>query len=680
MKSMPEIELKIKSRDIETLIKFIEENVPGADTDIVRRAYDFAYLHHKDQKRFSGEPYIIHPLEIAIILATLKLDTTTITAALLHDIVEDTGITLETIRELFGEDIALLVDGVTKISSIKKKSKSIEQAHNIRKMLLATIKDVRVIIIKLADKLHNMRTIMFLPDHKQTRISQEALDIYAPLAGRLGMSKIRAEIEDLAFHVLHHEEYHEIASKVVQRKQEIEDYIENIRSTIHEKLYDLDINAEITGRAKHYYSIYRKMKNQDKSFEDIFDIRAIRIITNEIKDCYAILGTIHTLWTPIALRFKDFIAVPKSNMYQSLHTTVIGPDGHRLEIQIRTWDMHATAEMGIAAHWLYKEKPRSHAQDYKNLTILKNLDKLQKETSTREFMKELKMDLYEDEIFVFTPKGKIVKLAKGSTAIDFAYAIHSEIGSHCIGTRVNNTLVPLRTELRSGDIVEVLTSKKGHPSESWLKFVKSSNARYKIRNAIRKRQETTAAPEAKPDVPKPDKTAEVSIPDNELIKIKKIRKQTKSDLVIDGTSNVLIKLSQCCQPIPGDEVVGFITRGRGITVHKKTCPSLKRLRTEKERIINIRWEGENSGNTYPIKLAVYGLDRPNLLKDLAEEISLSKSNILKVDAQVSENNNFAFKIVLEVKNIEHLNEIIKRLKTVKNITDVHKVNEKVVLK
>lgn len=680
MKSMPEIELKIKSRDIETLIKFIEENVPGADTDIVRRAYDFAYLHHKDQKRFSGEPYIIHPLEIAIILATLKLDTTTITAALLHDVVEDTGITLETIRELFGEDIALLVDGVTKISSIKKKSKSIEQAHNIRKMLLATIKDVRVIIIKLADKLHNMRTIMFLPEHKQTRISQEALDIYAPLAGRLGMSKIRAEIEDLAFHVLHHEEYHEIASKVVQRKQEIEDYIENIRSTIHEKLYDLDINAEITGRAKHYYSIYRKMKNQDKSFEDIFDIRAIRIITNEIKDCYAILGTIHTLWTPIALRFKDFIAVPKSNMYQSLHTTVIGPDGHRLEIQIRTWDMHATAEMGIAAHWLYKEKPRSHAQDYRNLTILKNLDKLQKETSTREFMKELKMDLYEDEIFVFTPKGKIVKLAKGSTAIDFAYAIHSEIGSHCIGTRVNNTLVPLRTELKSGDIVEVLTSKKGHPSESWLKFVKSSNARYKIRNAIRKRQENTAAPEVKPDIPKPDKTAEVSIPDNELIKIKKIRKQTKSDLVIDGTSNVLIKLSQCCQPIPGDEVVGFITRGRGITVHKKTCPSLKRLRAEKERIINIRWEGENSGNTYPIKLAVYGLDRPNLLKDLAEEISLSKSNILKVDAQVSENNNFAFKIVLEVKNIEHLNEIIKRLKTVKNITDVHKVNEKVVLK
>ena len=273
-------------------------------------------------------------------------------------------------------------------------------------MLLATIKDVRVIIIKLADKLHNMRTIMFLPEHKQTRISQEALDIYAPLAGRLGMSKIRSEIEDLAFHVLHHEEYHEIASKVVQRKQEIEDYIENIRSTIHEKLYDLDINAEITGRAKHYYSIYRKMKHQDKSFEDIFDIRAIRIITNEIKDCYAILGTIHTLWTPIALRFKDFIAVPKSNMYQSLHTTVIGPDGHRLEIQIRTWDMHATAEMGIAAHWLYKEKPRNRAQDYKNLTILKNLDKLQKETNTREFMKELKMDLYEDENIRLHTKGE----------------------------------------------------------------------------------------------------------------------------------------------------------------------------------------------------------------------------------------------------------------------------------
>ncbi len=682
MKSMPEIELKIKSRDIDTLTSLIAANsIPNADLDLVRRAYNFAYEAHKDQQRLSGEPYIIHPLEIAIILSNLKLDTTTISAALLHDIVEDTGITLDDIRRLFGDDIALLVDGVTKISSIKKKSKSIEQAHNLRKMLLATIKDVRVILIKLADKLHNMRTIMFLPEYKQQRIASEALEIYAPLAGRLGMSSIRAEIEDLAFHALYHEDYHDIASKVVQRKQEIEDYIENIRSILKERLEDLSIEAEITGRVKHYYSIYRKMKHQHKSFEDIFDIRAIRIITDEIRDCYGILGIIHTLWTPIASRFKDYIAVPKSNMYQSLHTTVIGPDGHRLEIQIRTWEMHATAEIGIAAHWLYKEKTVAVPQDYRNITILRNLDKLQQETDTREFMKELKMDLYEDEIFVFTPKGKIVKLATGATPIDFAYAIHTEIGNHCTGAKVNNSLVPLRTELKSGDIVEVLTSKKGHPSESWLKFVKSSNARYKIRNALRKLTEDESRPvESKAEAAKQEKTAEVTIPETELIKIKKVNKQSRVGLSINGTSNVLIKLSQCCQPIPGDEVIGFITRGRGITVHKKSCPSLKRLKIERERLITIRWESENSQNTYPVKLAVYGIDRQNLLKDIAEAISQSKSNILKVEAQVVESYNFIFKIVLEVRNIEHLNDIVSHLKLIKNVTNVYKLNEKVVLK
>lgn len=679
MNNTPEIELRIKSRDIDTLIETIQANgIPDADYDSVRRAYTFAYESHRDQLRLSGEPYIIHPLEIAIILANLKLDTTTISAALLHDIVEDTGITLDDIRRMFGEDIAHLVDGVTKISSIKKKSKSIEQAHNLRKMLLATIKDVRVILIKLADKLHNMRTIMFLPEYKQQRIAGEALEIYAPLAGRLGMSKIRAEIEDLAFHALHHDEYHEIASKVVQRKQEIEDYIENIRSNLKKRLGELDIRAEITGRVKHYYSIYRKMKMQSKSFEDIFDIRAVRIITDDIRDCYGILGIIHTLWTPIASRFKDYIAVPKSNMYQSLHTTVIGPDGHRLEIQIRTREMHATAEMGIAAHWLYKE---GAGRDYRNLTILKNLDKLQSETDTREFMKELKMDLYEDEIFVFTPKGKIVKLAKGSTPIDFAYAIHTEIGNHCSGARVNNVMVPLRTELQGGDIVEVLTSKKGHPSESWLKFVKSSNARYKIRNAIRKlHEDDRKTPEVKQEQPRPEKKVEVNIPENDLLKIRKVGKSAKTGLTINGTSNVLIRLSQCCQPIPGDDVVGFITRGRGITVHKKSCPSLKRLRAEKERIVHIQWEPEKSENTYPVKLAVYGLDRQNLLKDIAEEISYAKSNILKIEAQVIESQHFVFKIVLEVRNTTHLEDIIHRIKSVKNVSDVYKLNEKVMMK
>lgn len=683
---MAEIELKIKSRDIDTLIGVIREKVTGADIDLIKKAYEYTEKSHQGQLRLSGEPYIIHPLEVAIILSNMGLDTTTITAALLHDVVEDTGSTLEDIRRIFGDEIALLVDGVTKISSLKKQSKSIEQAHNLRKMLIATIKDVRVILIKLADKLHNMRTIMFQPEAKQRVIAQEVLDIYAPLAGRLGISKIRSELEDLAFHALNHDEYHGIANKVVQQRQKLEEYLDGIRAVLQKKFSDLKINAEITGRIKHYYSIYRKIKRQNKTFEEISDIRAIRIITDEIRDCYGVLGVIHTLWTPIASRFKDYIAVPKSNMYQSLHTTVIGPDKHPLEIQIRTWEMNTTAENGIAAHWLYKEKQAGSRKEYKNLSILKNLDKLEKETDTREFMKELKMDLYEDEIFVFTPKGKIVKLATGSTPVDFAYAIHTEVGTHCIGAKVNNAMVPLKTGLKSGDIVEVLTSAKGHPSESWLKFVKSSNARYKIKNWLRRDQETDKHKTAKEEQHRADKadrsekSVEVTIPEKELIKIKKVTQKNNIGLTIDGTSNVLIKLSQCCQPIPGDQVVGFITRGRGITIHKKNCPSLKRMRVEKERFISIQWENEYINNTYPVKLVVYGIDRPNLLKDIAEEISTCKSNILKVEARVIDGSTAEFKLILEVRNIEHLNEIMKHLKNIKNITEAYKLNEKVVLK
>ncbi len=677
---MVDIELKIKSRDIETLIDAIKKNVLNPDIELVRKAYLFAEESHKKQQRLSGEPYIIHPLEVAIILANMGMDTSTITAALLHDVVEDTENTLEEIEKLFGKDVALLVDGVTKISSLKKQSKSSEQAFNLRKMLLATIKDMRVILIKLADKLHNMRTIMFQPEHKQIEIAQEVLDIYAPLAGRLGISKIRSELEDLAFHCLNHEEYHEIANKVAQHKYKLDEFIDSVRNVLQKKFNELRIHAEITGRVKHYYSIFRKMKNQNKTIDEIFDIRAIRIITKEIRDCYGVLGVVHTLWTPITSRFKDYIAVPKSNMYQSLHTTVIGPDNHPLEIQIRTREMHRTAENGIAAHWAYKEKEA--AKEYRQLTILKNIDKLEKEHDSREFIKELKMDLYEDEIYVFTPKGKIVKLAQGSTPVDFAYAIHSEVGSHCVGAKVNNALVPLRTELKSGDIVEILTSAKGHPSESWLKFVKSANARYKIRSYLRKVQETEKDKEkqGRTELPKATKSIEVSVPEKDLIKIRKVAKKNKIGISVEGTSNVLIRLSQCCQPIPGDDVVGFITRGRGIAVHKKNCPSLRRMHIEKERFIDIRWEEDSNNATYPVKIKVLGDDRPNLLKDIAEEISICKSNIIKVEAQVINGNQAEFKMILEVRNTDHLSEIMKHLKKIKNITEVFKLSEKVVRK
>lgn len=684
---MSDFGLKIKKRDFNTLLDIIKENRPDADIDLITKAYKCAENSHKDQKRLSGEPYIIHPLEVAIILAKLKMDSATLSAALLHDVVEDTGITLSKISEEFGEDIAHLVDGVTKISSLKKKTKYHDQAQTLRKMLMATIKDARVIIIKLADKTHNMRTLMFQPEYKQKRIANEVLDIYAPLAARLGMSRIRSELEDLAFYILYKDEYEEIKEHFSLRRDEIEAYIEFIKEEIDRELEKIGIHAEIKGRVKHFYSIYRKLKFQNKTYESIFDIRAVRIITSEVKDCYAILGIIHTLWTPVTSRFKDYIAVPKSNMYQSLHTTVTGPDKHFLEVQIRTHEMDLTAEMGIAAHWAYKEdsgKKRRHPEE-SELTLLKDIKKWREELKdTKEFMTELKMDLYVDEIFVFTPKGKIIKLAKGATPVDFAYAIHTEVGHHCSGAKVNSQMVPLRTQLNSGDIVEITTSPNHTPTDAWLKFVKSSNARYKIRNYLRKHvkneQENNKAAKKiiREKKKKKEKVAEVSVPEQELIKIRQYNKKNKSEVMVEGNSNVLIKLSQCCQPIPGDDVIGFITRGRGITVHKRNCPSIKHLKHEKERFINIVWA--NSNEFHPVKIVIEGTDRPHLLKDIANEIFLMKINIIKMEAPEPVSGKVNIKFVIEVKSVDHMNEIINKLKNITGIHDVYKVNEKVVLK
>jgi len=677
-------DFKIRKRDIDTLVEIIEKNEPEADIAMVRKAYEVAYKAHDGQVRLSGEPYIVHPLEVAITLAMLKLDTTTICAALLHDVIEDTNYSYDFIKNEFSEDVAKLVDGVTKISSLKNRTKSHAQAETLRKMLLATIKDIRVIIIKLADKLHNMRTIIFQPEHKQIRIARETLDIYAPIARRLGISRLATELEDLAFYVLNKEDYEYIKNRVTQKQNEIEIYIDMVRKIITEKLASIGIAVEVKGRAKSFYSIYRKMAIGGKTFDEIFDIRGVRIITEDVKDCYTILGIVHSIWSPIEGRFKDYIAVPKSNMYQSLHTTVLGPEGYPLEIQIRTREMDNTAEMGIAAHWAYKEGGKSAKKDYKNLSILDSLKDVNLDSmNTRDFVSTVKMDLYEDEIFVFTPKGMIVKLASGATPVDFAYAIHTEVGNQCVGAKVNNKMVPLRTKLKSGDIVEIITSKNGRPSESWLKFVKSGAARYKIRSWLRKHSEDINKQEdelkKKEEKKKEIKKASVTIPEDEQLKIKNISKNGKVGISIEGNSNVLIKLAQCCQPIPGDEVVGFITRGRGITIHKKSCPSLERLKIESERFINILWDKDDS-NKYPVKISVEAFDRPNLLKDVTDEISLAKSNIIKAEAQLAGKDKAVLKFILEVKDNDHLNEIIKRLNKVKNVTKVFKINEKVVLK
>ncbi len=676
-------EFKIRRRDIETLIELIRDNDSDADIAIVKKAYEVALAAHEGQKRLSGEPYIIHPLEVAITLANLKLDTTTITAALLHDVIEDTYYSMEFLTKEFGEDVAMLVDGVTKISSLKNRSRTHAQNETLRKMLLATIKDIRVIIIKLADKLHNMRTIMFQPEHKQIRIAKETLDIYAPIARRLGISRLATELEDISFHVLFREDSEDIRSRIAQRQEEIHQYIDYVRDIITGKLSDLKINVEVKVRAKSYYSIYRKMQMHAKSFDDIFDIRGIRIITDDVRDCYAILGVIHSIWSPIEGRFKDYIAVPKSNMYQSLHTTVIGPGGFPLEVQIRTREMDATAEIGIAAHWAYKEG-KGGKRDYKSVEILNSLSTFNIDSmNTRDFVSTVKMDLYEDEIFVFTPKGKIVKLAAGATPVDFAYAIHTEVGNKCSGARVNNKLIPLRSKLKSGDIVEILTSKNAKPSESWLKFVRSANARYKIRNWLRKNlDDISRDDELKKKEEKKRREvdkANVSIPEEEQLRLKNYNQNGRIGISIDGNSNVMIKLAQCCQPIPGDSVTGFITRGRGITIHKQSCPSLERLKNEKERFISIVWDKDDD-RKYPVKLAVESTDRPNLLKDITDEISLAKSNIMKVEAQVQSNDRALIKFILEVKSNDHLTEIIKRIKKIKNVVTAYKINEKVILK
>jgi GTP pyrophosphokinase len=681
---MTEFEFKIRQRDIETLIDLIRNNNPDADVEIVKKAYDVAFKAHEGQLRLSGEPYIIHPLEVAITLALLRLDTTTICAALLHDVVEDTEHSMDYLAREFSEEVALLVDGVTKISSLKNRSKSHAQAETLRKMLLATIKDIRVIIIKLADKLHNMRTIMFQAEHKQQRIAKETLDIYAPIARRLGISKLATELEDLSFHVLYKDEFNDIKNRIAQRQSEVENYLDNVRNLINTRLAELNINVEIKGRAKSFYSIYRKMVISNKSFDDIYDIRGIRLLTDEMKDCYAVLGVIHSIWSPIEGRFKDYIAVPKTNMYQSLHTSVMGPEGLPLEVQIRTKDMDATAEMGIAAHWIYKGGGKNLKKDYRNLSILNSLDSVSLDAmNTRDFVSTVKMDLYEDEIFVFTPKGEIIKLPSGSTPVDFAYAIHTEVGNKCSGAKINNKLIPLRTKLKSGEIVEIITSKNAHPVEAWMKLVKSGNARYKIRNWLKKHNDEFAKTEEeikrKEEKKKEVRKASVSIPEEEQIRVKNFNKDNKIGVSIEGNNNVLIKLAQCCQPIPGDEVTGFITRGRGITIHKKSCPSLERLSGESERFISIIWEKDDK-NRYPIKMTVESIDRPNLLKDVTDEISLAKSNILRVEAQSSGNGKAVLKFIIEVLGNEHLIEIIKRINKIKSVTNVYKINEKVVLK
>jgi GTP pyrophosphokinase len=672
------------------LFQAVDRRLGPEKTNLVKKAYEVAYRMHDGQKRLSGEPYIIHPMNVASILDELGLDERAIAAGLLHDVVEDTSYTKEDMAREFGEDIADLVEGVTKISEIKSQSKESEAAENIRKMLMATIKDVRVMLIKLADKTHNVRTLKFQPTEKQKRIAKEVLSLYAPIAGRLGVYKVKFELEDLAFQAIHPEEYQEIKKRVAAKKSERDEYIDKIKIILKQRLAEINIDAKIDGRAKHFYSIYRKMVTKEKTFSEIFDLRAVRIIANEIKDCYGVLGIVHTLWTPIPGRFKDYIATPKTNLYQSLHTTVFGPDGRPMEVQIRTKEMNAIAENGIAAHWAYKESSNlskislSMQPGLENAFRLKWLEVLKSwqdpNLDSKEFLEELQYDLHEDEVFVFTPKGEIVEMQKGATVLDYAFRIHTDVGLHARGGKVNGRMVTLRTELKSGDQVEIITEKSSKPSPIWLRIVKTPSARQKLRQYFRKLQEESQKETIASVL---EHTTQIfdenAIKEIKKVKIKKTSKANPNKpepkeygVSVAGWNDVPVRIASCCTPIPGDEIIGFITRGRGVSVHKKDCETANK-QLEWMKTIPVRWDGP--GEPIPVQIEVRARDVQGIYLSMVECISNTETNILEAGASSHPNGTLTAKFMLEVEHLDQLKEILDNLRLIEGVIFAERVKK-----
>ncbi len=712
------------------------ETTKKVDTKLIMKAYNLAYDKHKDQKRGSGEPYIIHPLNVAYILAGIGLDDNTICAALLHDVVEDTDVTNENLKEIFGNEIAEMVDGVTKLSTIQFATLEEKQVENYRRMFLAMGKDIRVILIKLADRLHNMRTLKYLSRDRQLANAKETLELYAPLANRLGLYSIKAELEDLGFKYMYPEEYHEIVESINKKKDERLRFIEKIMEDIRIQLKKHRVDADVTGRAKHFYSIYRKMKRDNCTIDQIYDLFAMRIIVNSVKDCYAALGVVHEMYSPMPGRFKDYIAVPKPNMYQSIHTTLLGEKGTPFEVQIRTWDMHRVAEYGIAAHWAYKEanflgrgKKNVVVTEDKLAWLRETLEWQQEMQDPEQFLENLKTELFEDEVYVFTPKGLIKVLPKGATPIDFAYSIHAEIGNHMTGCKINSKMMPIITPLQSGDIVEIITSdnSKG-PSLDWLKFVKSTAARTKINSWFKKEKKTENIEKGKELIEKEIKRLGLSYDklfkadyinamlnrykykdleemyaavgfgantatkviarmlieyrkDNkeeaieqkleELSKLKpeKKVKPSSNGIVVKGIDNCLVKLSKCCNPLPGDEIIGYITRGRGVSVHRKDCVNVKDLLKEENRIIDVSWVEEKKAS-YNVDIEVYANDRSGLLADVTKAISSTKANIVGVNAKAGKDRIAIIELIIETKNLEELNTIFKAIRKVDSVYEV----------
>ena len=719
---------------IDAILEAVKRYQPNADTDLIRRAYELADAAHKGQKRVSGEDYIIHPLAVAKILTDLQIDDITISAAILHDVVEDTTHTLKEMRELFGDEVAMLIDGVTKLGRIQYKSKEEQQLESYRKMFLAMAKDIRVIMIKLADRLHNMRTLKYVREDKQKRIARETIEIYAPLANRLGISNIKWELEDLCLRYLDPKAYYDLVESVKQKRQERQAFIEEAHEQIVEKIEEAHMTAEIQGRAKHFYSIYKKMKRDQKDISEIYDLSALRVLVNSVKDCYGVLGIIHAMWKPLPGRFKDYIAMPKSNGYQSLHTTVM-THGDPLEIQIRTKAMHQVSEFGVAAHWKYKEAGKSvgATREYdQKMSWLRQMVSLQHELDDpREYFEALKVDVFSDEVFVFTPKGDVVDLPKGSIPIDFAYRIHTEVGHHCVGAKVNSKIVPLEYKLKNGDIVSIITNKSNNgPSRDWLNIVASSETRTKIRSWFKKqRKEENIArgmdmmeKEAKhlgyvpKEILKPERlellAKKLNIPQvNDLLAsigyggitlngilgkliemhkqdlqkatppdisqmlselkqpLKNRKKKASHGILVEGEGGFLVRLARCCNPIPGDPITGYITRGRGVSVHRSDCPNLLND-MDFSRVIEVNWD-VGLDKVYTVQIEIVCNDKTGMLAELFALPAEMKVNISSLTAKTNKTNRTSIvNMGLDVRNSQQVAQIVTKIRRMKDVYSV----------
>ncbi|GIO90791.1 RelA/SpoT family protein [Paenibacillus lactis] len=722
---------------IERLLEKASAYIKEPDLLRIREAYEFAEQAHHGQVRKSGEPYILHPLAVADIVVNMQMDTLSIIAALLHDVVEDTTVSLDEIRERFGDTCAMLVDGLTKLERIQFRSKEEQQNENYRKMFIAMARDIRVIVIKLADRLHNMRTLKYQSEESQRRISYETLEIFCPIAHRLGISAIKWEMEDIALRYLNPQQYYRIANLMHKKRAEREQYIDNVIVCIREKLDEMGIQADLSGRPKHIYSVFKKMTVKNKQFNEIYDLLAIRIIVDNIKDCYATLGIIHTLWKPMPGRFKDYIAMPKTNMYQSLHTTVVGPNGEPTEVQIRTWEMHRTAEYGIAAHWAYKEGSSGSSGSFDNrLTFFREILELQHETKdASEFVESLKMDFFSDLVFVFTPKGEVIELPSGSVPLDFAYRIHTEVGNRTIGAKVNGRIVPLDHQLKTGDIVEILTSKHSYgPSQDWLKIAQSSHARSKIKQWFKKEKREENVEKGREMLEREFKRLGLDVSEwttddklmeaakkfafndiedmlsaigfggitaaqictkvtekkrreqeeaanqlemtSEMKEIKPAEKRSRptNGVRVKGIDNLLVRFARCCNPVPGDDIVGYVTRGRGVSVHRSDCPNLPATGEGEDaaRVIEVEWESSVEAN-YSVDIEVTGHDRNGLLNEVLQAVSESKTNISAVTGRSDKNKMAMIHMTILIRNTDHLHSVVERIKRVKDVYTVHRI-------